>query len=335
MLPSRSLAGSGVQLTELSFGTSSIAGMTRSVSEAEAEAVMQAAWDLGIRYFDTAPHYGQGIAEQRLGRFMAGKAGEACVVSTKVGRLLEPLEPGEKPPSSFANALPFSTTYDYSYDGIMRSFEDSCGRLGGRIPDILYVHDIGRRRHGPDNERHMNDFTSGGIRALEELKRTGAIKAFGLGVNETEICLDLLELVTLDVILLANRYTLIDRTAKQGLLARCQELNVNLVIGGVFNSGVLAAADPRTSSFDYRPAADETVRLVTDLQQICERHGSDIVTTALNFPLRETIVVSVLVGTSRISSIADCAEKLGVIIPPALWGNVSNRLAEQQIPRRS
>ena len=213
---SRSLVRADLSLTELSFGTSSIAGMTRSVSEEESLAVMQAAWDLGIRYFDTAPHYGQGIAELRLGRFLAGKRGEPVVVSTKVGRLLKRLPRGEKPTSSFIDALPYETTYDYSYDGIMRSFEDSCVRLGSHVPDILYVHDIGRRRHGDDNAGHMKAFIGSGIRALEELKRTGTIKAFGLGVNETEVCLEVLDAVALDVILLANRYTLIDRSAEHG-----------------------------------------------------------------------------------------------------------------------
>jgi D-threo-aldose 1-dehydrogenase len=326
-LKSRFMVRCDLGVTELAFGCSSIGGLTRAVNDAEAQQVLEAAWESGIRYFDTAPHYGLGLSEQRLGAFLAKKRSEALVVSTKVGRLLDPLPPGEEIVSAFSGALPYRPVFDYSYAGIMRSFEESCERLGGHVPDILYVHDIGRRKHGADNERYLKQLYEGGLPALQELKKRGTIRGFGLGVNEVDICVEVIGNFDLDVILLANRYTLIDRAAERGLLALCRDRGVDIIVGGVFNTGVLAAPDPNRATFDYRPADKAMAEFVAHLRSICEANGTDIVTAALNFPLRSPSVASVLVGTARISSLEDCRAKYGAEVPEALWREVDVEVA--------
>ena len=321
------MARCGLDVTELSFGCSSIAGLTRAVTDVEAQHVLEAAWASGIRYFDTAPHYGLGLSEQRLGTFLATKRSEALVVSTKVGRVLDPLPPGEEIVSAFTGALPHRPVFDYTYAGVMRSFEESCERLGGRVPDILYVHDIGRRKHGADNERYLQQLYEGGLLALQELKKRGTIRGFGLGVNEVDICVEVIGNFDLDVILLANRYTLIDRAAERGLLALCENRGVDIIVGGVFNTGVLAATDPNRATFDYRPAGQEMAGFVAHLRALCEANGSDIVAAALNFPLRSPAVASVLIGTARISSLEDCLAKYGSDLPEALWHMIDAKVA--------
>jgi D-threo-aldose 1-dehydrogenase len=308
-----------VSLTEIGFGASAIAGLYRAVSRDAAEETLTTAWEAGIRYFDTAPFYGFGLSERRLGDFLRDKPRESYVLSSKVGRLLHPAPDHEVPDHGFVDPLPFRPDYDYTYDGVMRSLESSLARLGLNRIDILYVHDIGAYTHGPEADRHLRDLLSGGIRALDELRTEGAIRAFGLGVNEVEICLEVLKEVDLDCLLLANRYTLLDRTAGMELIPECSRRGVSLVIGGVFNSGILATGPVPGAHYEYGPAPQEILDRVASLERIASSHGVSLAAAALQFPLRNPAVSSVLIGTAKPESLIRNLRLLEQPIRPQVW----------------
>jgi D-threo-aldose 1-dehydrogenase len=316
----RSVGRTGLKLTTIGFGCAGIGGLYRSVPRSLAEETIATAWDAGIRYFDVAPHYGAGLAERRTGDFLRDKPAGSYVLSTKVGRILVPLGPGESEPEGFIDPLPFKRRYDYSYDGIMRSVETSLARLGlGRV-DILYVHDIGVLTHGREaNDRHLRDLLDSGMRALEELKGTGTISAFGLGVNEVAVCLDVMSRAALDCILLAGRYTLLDRCAESELLSRCAEAKTSLVVGGVFNSGILATGAAPGAHFDYGPASEDILDRVRKLEEVAARHGIPLAAAALQFPLINPNVASVLIGTAKPASLTNNLGLLQTLIPEAAW----------------
>ncbi|HEY1149133.1 MAG TPA: aldo/keto reductase, partial [Pseudoduganella sp.] len=216
------LPRSGLALTKLGLGCAQLGGLYQAMADADAHALVDAAWDLGIRYFDTAPYYGFTLSERRLGVALRERPRGEYVISTKAGRLMRP-DPGVQPGEcGWAEPLPFRPHYDYTYDGILRSHEDSLQRLGlGRV-DILYVHDIGRVTHGERHAHYWEQLTDGGgLRALERLRGEGAIKAFGLGVNEWEVVADALDICALDCVLLAGRYTLLEQASLAPLMDRC------------------------------------------------------------------------------------------------------------------
>ncbi len=320
LIKTRKLKCCDLDLSELSFGCSSLGGLYRAVSDEEAFDVLSTVWDGGIRYFDTAPFYGFGLSEMRTGQFLREKSPSDYVLSTKVGRVLDPVPADQVPDFGFVDPLPNAPRFDFTYDGIMRSYEDSMTRLDGCEIDILFLHDIGERVHGIEgNAKHMADLREGGWRALEELKSTTSVQAVGLGVNEVEICLTALEDLDPDIFLLAGRYTLLDRAAEQELLAACDKKQVDLIIGGVFNSGILATGAVKGAYFDYAPAPPEICKKVDQLQQICEVHNTSLATTALQFPLQNSQIASVLVGTGKVSSMARSFEAYNQSVPAGLW----------------
>lgn len=304
----------------LSLGTSGLAGLFRPVPEVMAENVLAAAWDHGIRYFDTAPHYGNGMAEHRLGRFLRGR--KDWILSTKVGRVLSPHRNPPDVINGFHNSLPFRQEFDFSYDGIMRSVEGSFNRLGLNRIDVVYVHDIGEPRAGTDTPEHRNKLLESGARALEELKASDEIRAIGLGVNTVEICIELAGRIPIDLILLAGRYTLLDQSAKSRLFPLCHENNINLVIGGVFNSGILATGPVEGAHFDYAPAPSHICKRVEQIEEICTRHEVPLAAAALQFPDRNPLVVSTLIGTAKINSLNRNVEQFSSSLPKALWNDL-------------
>ncbi|MFT4148868.1 MAG: aldo/keto reductase [Paracoccaceae bacterium] len=291
-----------VAVTAISFGCSGLGNLYRKLEEGAAEAVLARAWNHGIRYFDTAPHYGRGLSEQRLGAFLRGRNREDYVVSTKVGRLLSP-GPHLPEADGFVEPLPNAVRYDYTGDGIEASFEQSCQRLGTSRIDIVFVHDIGSYTHGADNARHMADLLGSGLDRLERLKRQGRIGAIGLGVNENEVCVDILRERPLDVILLAGRWTLLDRSAETALVPLCHEHGTSLVLGGIFNSGILATGAKPGATYDYAPASREILEQVTRLQNRAAAVGVSLATAALRFAMTRTEAASVLIGTSNVASL--------------------------------
>lgn len=308
-----------LDLPKTAFGASGIANMYREISLKDAEAVLQVAWDANIRYFDTAPHYGHGLSERRLGDFLRQHDQDEYVLSTKVGRILTPLDRPAKELNGFINPLPFKQTYDYSYDGIMRSVEASFNRLGLNKIDVLYVHDIGACTHGPDADHYFDQLTQTGHRALAQLKSEGTVKAVGLGVNEVEVCQALMGRMEMDLILLAGRYTLLDQAAASGLLDLCTQNDVRLVIGGVFNSGILATGPVAGAHYDYEPASPQILQRVTQIEVICKRHNVPLAAAALAFPMRAKQVASILIGTAKTSSLHRNLDLINQSIPEALW----------------
>ncbi len=293
----------GVSVTALSLGCSAIGNLFREVDEETARAVLTLAWDRGVRSFDTAPHYGRGLSETRLGAFLSGHDRSRYTLSTKVGRLLSPGPPLAEA-DGFINPLPMRVRFDYTGDGIEAAFEQSCERLRTRFIDILYVHDIGRATHGIANAEHFADLTTSGLDRLRRLKASGRIGAYGLGVNENEICLEVMEEADIDVILLAGRLTLLDRSAEQRLVGVCQARGVSLVLGGIFNSGILATGPVPGAHYDYGPAPAKILAEVASLQARAETAGVSLAAAALRFAMTHPAAASVLVGTASPRSLA-------------------------------
>lgn len=293
-----------LQVTEISFGCAPLGNLYRPVTEETAQEVLAAAWDAGIRFFDTAPHYGGGLAEERLGRFLKTKQRDDFVISTKVGRILHRVPKEEAEDHAFVDAHPVRLEYDYSGDGIMRSLEASHKRMGLDRFDILFVHDIGEITHGKEkNAEHMKAFRESGIKCLNDLRDQGVIKAWGLGVNEVEVLLEVMKTTHLDCILMAGRYSLLDRSAERELLPLCRERGTSFIIGGVFNSGILATGPVPGATFNYAEANDDVRSRVARMQEVAVAAGTDLATAALQFPFLEPVVASVLLGTTRVSSL--------------------------------
>lgn len=326
----RKITRGGLEVTALGLGCAAFGGLYRDAPLADARAALQAAWDRGIRYFDAAPMYGLGRAEHILGDFLRDAASPAseAVVSTKAGRLMVSPRPGRsanaapKNPfdSGWVNGLNFVEVFDYSYDGIMRSFDDSQQRLGRPEIDLIFLHDIGRVTHGDRNDAHWQDLKSGGFRALAELRSGGVIKGFGLGVNETAVIEAAMEEADLDCCLLAGRYTLLDRDGAD-LLDKAARRGVAIVAGGVFNSGILAGGDAK---FNYVDAPPEIVKRIQRLQAICARHGVPLGTAAIQFPMRHPGVTSVLVGARTARTITTSADWFETRVPDALWAEIES-----------
>ena len=301
------------------MGTAGIGNLYAKVSDATAEGALEAAFAGGIGYVDTAPHYGQGLSERRVGKGLR----DGVVVSSKVGRVLEPIAP---PPlgttrHGFVDGDPFEPVYDYSYDGVMRSFEASCQRLGRARIDILLAHDLGRLTHGDDHPRHLKAFLDGGYKAMAELKAVGRTSAIGLGVNEWQIAEEVLGHADLDGMLLAGRYTLLEQTALDSFLPLCLKRGVSVIAGGPYNSGVLTGG----AHYNYEAAPADVVARVRALGEICARHGVDLAAAALQFPLAHPAVACVIPGMTTAGEVADNLSWLDAVIPDALWDDLMAR----------
>jgi D-threo-aldose 1-dehydrogenase len=316
------IGGTAVEVTEIAFGCSGLGNLYREVDEGAARAILQLAWDRGIRYFDTAPHYGRGLSETRVGAFFAGRDRSSYALSTKVGRLLSP-GPQLAEADGFVNPLPMRVRYDYSGDGLEASFEQSCERLRTRFVDIVYVHDIGEATHGAANAEHFADLMGTGLDRLRRLKAAGRIGAFGLGVNERQVCLDVLAEAEIDVILLAGRLTLLDRSAEERLVPLCRQRGVSLVLGGVFNSGILATGPVPGAHYDYGPAPAEVLAQVAALERRAEAAGVTLAAAALRFALSRPEAAATLINTTRPQSLnrhCDAAEAPWPAAAAALFG---------------
>jgi D-threo-aldose 1-dehydrogenase len=320
MMKTRRIGRTELEVTEVSFGAAALGGLYRACPREQAMQTLDAAWDSGMRYFDVAPWYGLGLGERHVGDFLRGKPESEWVLSTKVGRLLRPVPTGTVPDYSYVDPLSFDADYDYSYDGIMRSVEFSYARLGLNRIDILYVHDIGGYTHGAaKNAVYLKQFLDTGIKALEELKTWGAIKAFGLGVNEVPVCLDVMRNADIDCILMAGRYTLLDRSAEAELLPLCRKKGTSLVVGGVFNSGILATGAVAGSNFDYMPATEEVLAKVRGMEEVAKKNGVSLAAPALQFALRDPLVSSVLIGTGKASSVTRNMDLVSPILPETIY----------------
>jgi D-threo-aldose 1-dehydrogenase len=325
----RRVGKTALELTELGFGSATIAGMNGTVvTPADARGVVGAALDAGIGYFDTAPHYGFGRSEHLTGDALRFRT-EPFVLSTKVGRLLKPVRSDQERTVQhpWTQPFPFEIAYDYSYDGIMRSFEMSLQRLGlGKI-DILLVHDIGTTTPGVEgNKKHWADLSGGGSRALDELRRHGMISAIGLGVNEWPVLMDALEIGDWDAFLLANRYNLIEQTPLETLFPKCLERGTSIIAAGPFAAGVLAGTNvwgPADGA--YRAPPKEIADKVAALRQVADAHNVPLAAAALQFALAHPVVCSVLTGPKSPTELNGILDWWNTPIPAAFWRDLADR----------
>jgi len=311
----RTLAGGRLRLTALGLGAAALAGMYAPVTEQEAADTLAAARDAGLRYVDTAPYYGYTLGEHRVGAFLRAQPRDEFTISTKVGRLMRPdasVRPGS---DGWAQPLPFRPVFDYGRDAILRSVEDSLQRLGRDSVDLLLVHDIGRATHGDAHAAHWDALTrGGGFRALEELRRGGQVAAIGLGVNEWQVMQQAMQECELDCSLLAGRYTLLEQGSLP-FLDECARRNHAIVIGGPFNSGLLAGQ----AKFDYTDAPPELVRRAAALRSTCADFDVPLEAAALQFPLGHRAVVSVLSGMRSPAQVRQNVAWFERAIPARLW----------------
>lgn len=315
----RRIGHTSLEVTTLGLGTATMGGNRVKITQPAAEAMLRAAWDAGVRYFDTAPFYGLGFSERRLGDALREESRDAWMLSTKVGRLLRPRRETSARQDGWMTAMPFDVVYDYTYDGIMRSFEDSLQRLGLARVDILFVHDIGEYQHGKEaNAAHMRALRESGRKALDALKSSGTIAAIGLGVNEKEVLLDVMSWADWDVFLLAGRYTLLEQTPLDDLMPLCLQRGSSIVVGGPLNSGILAGRD----TWNYAPAPPEVREKARRIGEVCERHGIPLPAAALQFPLAHPAVAAIIPGPRSAEEFQANLQLMRTPIPPELWAEL-------------
>lgn len=299
----------------LGFGGAPLGNMFGRVSDLDASATLEAAWNAGIRYFDTAPEYGPGVSEHRFGHVLRNKPRDEYVLSTKVGRLLraDASKGGKYGP--FVAGLPFRVDYDYSADGVRRSIEDSLQRLGIAWIDIAYIHDCAEEAHGDRSLEVFDIAMKGAAVALTALRDEGMIRAWGLGVNRVEPCIMSLDRADPDVFLLAGRYSLLNQPALDELFPRCAERGVHVVVGGPYNSGLIAGG----KTFEYQEASPETVRARDRLAAVADRHGVDLRAAALQFCSAHPVVASVIPGTKTPQRVQENMALMRQPIPADFW----------------
>jgi D-threo-aldose 1-dehydrogenase len=327
-LACRSVGRTGLEVSVLGFGGAGIGNLYRVLRDQDAGAAVSESYAAGVRYFDTAPYYGFGLSEQRVGAALRG-ARTSPVISTKVGRSLVPTGPQDENVGreGYFSARPFAPRFDYGYDAIRRSHAESLERLGVQRVDILLIHDIGTLTHGAHHATYLRQLEDGGFRALLELKKSGAVRAIGIGVNEIPICLDMLERFELDCILLAGRYTLLEQGALDELLPRCEQRGVSILCGGPFNSGILATgarAGARTH-YNYAPPPAEVLERVSALEAVCAEFSVSLQAAALQFPLGHPAVASVVAGCASGAESRNVATQFAAPIPAQFWRALRDR----------
>jgi D-threo-aldose 1-dehydrogenase len=309
--------------TPLGLGGAPLGNLFRAMPDEDAVATIRHAVASGISYFDTAPHYGHGLSEHRFGVALREVARERFVLSTKVGRLLCADPHAARDQYGYVDVLPFVQRYDYSYDGTLRSLEDSLQRLGLACIDIAYVHDIDAVTHGDAQPQRFRDTIEGAIPALARLKAEGTLGGYGIGVNDVQVCLDILAVTDIDVILLAGRYTLADQSGLAALLPECLRRNVAVVAGGVFNSGILATGSrPRDGAapyFNYAPAPSDILAHVAAIESVCAQFAVPLQAAALQFPAAHPAVINVLVGARSVAELDANLAYARFPIPPEFW----------------
>ncbi len=309
----RKVGRTALEVTTLGLGTATMGGTRVKVTRQQGEDSVTAAWDAGVRYVDTAPFYGIGAAEHRVGDALRDKPRDEWVLGTKVGRLLRPTKEGRIEP------MPFDVIYDYSYDGIMRSVEDSFQRLGLARIDMALVHDIGVYQHGAEvNAIHIKALRESGYRALEELRRTKVVSAIGIGVNEKEVLIEALGFGDWDAFLLAGRYTLLEQGPLDDLLPMCVARGTSIIVGGPLNSGILAGRD----TWNYAAAPAEVVERVGRIRAVCDAHAVPLPAAALQFPLAHPAVCAVIPGPRTAAEFTENLPLFTQAIPAGLWSDL-------------
>jgi D-threo-aldose 1-dehydrogenase len=305
------------------LGGAPLGNLFRAIPDDDATDLIRHAYDAGVRYFDTAPHYGQGLSERRFGAALREHPRDSFLLSTKVGRLLSRSPDAPRAQNGYVDVLPYVQRYDYTRAGVLRSLDDSRQRLGLSRIDLAFVHDIDAATHGNAHPQRFRDLLDGALPALAELKAAGAIGGYGLGVNDVAICIDTLRRADLDLILLAGRYTLADQSALAALLAECVRRGVAIVLGGPFNSGILASgsapADGSVPYFNYAPAPRDVIRRVAAIERVCAEYAVPLRAAALQFPTGHPAVACVLAGARSRAEFDDNVAMARFPIPDAFW----------------
>jgi D-threo-aldose 1-dehydrogenase len=318
----RTLGRTGVQVTQLGFGGATLGNLFEAAGDDQAQATLEAAWTAGLRYYDTAPWYGRGLSELRFGRFLRSQPRREFVLSTKVGRVLRaPLKLDSFDRSPWVGGLPFEVVFDYGYTGIMRAYEDSLQRLSLPRIELAIIHDLDAGYHAPEVrvDAYLGQLATGGFRALADLRDAGLIRGIGVGINEDGMIPRFLELFDVDFFLVAGRYTLTEQGTLSTELAQCVERGVGIVIGAVFNSGILATGAVPGARYNYLDPTPEQVEKVRRVQAVCERHGVPLAAAALQFPLGHPAVASVIPGPIRPEHVARNVATFEQPIPAGLW----------------
>jgi D-threo-aldose 1-dehydrogenase len=324
----RLLGNTSLRMPSLGFGAAPVGNLYRAMSDADASSTLTSALAQGINYFDTAPHYGFGLSELRLGSALAATR-EQLIISSKVGRLLVPTTATESVRYGFVNTPAFEPVFDYSYDAVMRSFDASLQRLKTHYIDILFAHDLGTVTHGAQHAHHFREFMEGGYRAMNELRAAGVVKAIGLGANEWQVCEQALAHGDFDGFLLAGRYTLLEQSACESFFPLCAKRGVSVILGGPFNSGILASGVNGAGPFyyNYESAPQHIIERVAQLESICIEFSIPLPAAALQFPRAHPQVCSVIAGLASPAQVEQSVTWMNAVIPQEFW----NRLREQNV----
>ncbi len=323
-----------LEVTAFSLGLAPIGNFLKPISEQESDAMIQRAWDAGVRYFDTAPMYGHGLSELRAGHSLRWKRRDDFVLSSKVGRLLTPAPRAEIEFAPWVDAAAFKVRFDYSYDGTMRSIEDSLQRLGLERIEIAFIHDIDVFTHGPERQPEVfRTAMAGSAKALERLRDEKVVKAIGVGCNEWQVCHEALKQRDLDCFLLAGRYTLLEQDALDAFLPLCVERGAAVVVGGGFNSGILATGARPGAKYNYSPAPAQIMEKVAKIEQVCGEFSTPLPAAALQFVVAHPAIPSFIAGVRTVAQLNQNLEWFNHPIPGEFWQELKRRgLLRQDAP---
>lgn len=326
-LPVAQVGRTGLTVSRLGFGCVPLGNYPSDLSDAEAAASLDCAWQQGVRYYDVAPLYGHGLAEHRLGAALRTRARREFVVSTKVGRLLKAetsqAPTGDQSAGIFTNPLPFSLVNDYSYDGIMRSVEDSLQRLGLASLDILHIHNIDPANHEPAKlEVMFRQCMAEGYRALEQLRAEGTVKALGVGNNSLAMCQRFAAAGDFDCFMMAGHFNLLDQAAAQTFMPDCLRRGSSILLGSPFASGLLVAEEPEKSLYMYQPPTTEVLQRLSQIRHVCDDHGVSAVAAALHYCLSHPAVTCVVPGMRTVQEVEGCLHAFHETVPQSLFDDL-------------
>ena len=331
----RRLAETSLHLPTLGMGTAHLGELYSTVDESVSQATLEAAWTGGVRYFDTAAWYGRGLAEHRLGGFLRTKPRGDFLISTKVGRTLQrPADPSTFDRNPWTGGLTFEVKFDYSYGGIMRSYEQALQRLALDTVDALVIHDLDSLFHDEETiASHTKDLSESGMKALSDLKSSGDIRAFGMGINMKEQLVDLAQKVDLDFVLVAMPYTLIDQESLHTGMKACQDRNIGVIIGAPFASGILATGSAGAAHYNYSAADAFVIEKVRQIEAVCNAHGVSLQAAALQFPLAHPAAAAIIPGAAKPEEMAANIASLDAQIPSQFWDDLkSEGLVDLEAP---
>ena len=314
-----SIGTTSLAVPRLGFGTTALGNIMRTTPAEEAMAAIEAAWTAGLHYFDTAPQYGQGLAEERLGAALAGRPRAGFTLSTKIGKLLSPTPDGSVPENLFIGGNPYEIMFNYSYDATMRSLEASLRRLQTDRVDILLIHDVNRRYHGDRVHERLDEAMKGAVPALKKLRAEGVIKAFGPAFNDIDILMRFVTESDVDCLMLPRGYSLLNHQAAPELLPECVRRKVSVLIASPFESGILATGAVPGATYAYAPADDEIMAHVRRFEAVCTRYDVPLAAVALQFPARHPAIASVVTGMRSASEVADNLKLMRTPVPAELW----------------